>query len=373
MSFTKSVLNSLFRLLPIKKNKILFITDYGENYGGSPKYISETVKDKELGWQRVWAVQNPSIITDDSVTKIRYNANEFLYHFATAGIIITNNRLAHDQHKRKGQIYIQTWHNFLSLKKIGQDTAHFLTAEEIKRQKNDSAQIDYLLVGSKVNQSHFEEAFWFNGKVLTLVTPRIDPLIKMDEAIVEKVRRRFRMVKKDHILLYAPSYRQSNNYKNYIADFTPIQNALAKKFGGRWKVLVRLAPQLKNESRSIIKNKNVQHASLYPDLQELLMAADFLVTDYSSLVFDSLITQKPALLYQPDLSELTSEECSLYYRPGELPFLYAKSAEEIVRNIKDYDEMTYRQKIEDFFSKVNSYEKGNASEKVVEFLRTVIR
>lgn len=364
----KNLLYRLFTFLPLKKNKIIFWGYYGSQYGCSPKYISEYIVSNEPSFDVVWATLDNAMVMDD-VKRVKYASLKFWYELATSKFIITNYRFGLDMDKREGQIYIQTWHSSLRLKKIEKDAETYLPPNYIQQAKRDSKKIDYLLSGCQESTRIFRSSFWYDGDILEIGTPRIDPIIESNGHRVETIKQQLGLDKNMKILLYAPTFRKSGDYSCYLDDFDTIINALETKMGGKWKVIVRLHPHLMHRAEEIIKNKNVINGSSFQDIQELLIVADFLITDYSSLMFDFLFSKKPVLLYLPDLKHYLENERELYYKVEDLPFLKAYNREDIVDSVNNFDSNNYLQGLSNFEKKIGSFEKGTASKELVSFLK----
>lgn len=108
--------------------------------------------------------------------------------------------------------------------------------------------------------------------------------------------------------------------------------------------------------------------SKYPDMQELLAAADLLITDYSSCMFDMAIARKPCILYVPDLHEYIEHERGLYFDLRELPFPLAETMDELREVIRSFNRERYLDKVDAFLSRIGSFEDGNAAKRVCEFI-----
>jgi CDP-glycerol glycerophosphotransferase len=365
----KKIFYRLLCLLPIKKNKIIFWGYYGAQYGCSPKYISEYIVANEPSFDVVWGTLNPSAIKDENVRKVKFASLRFWYEFATAKFIVTNYRFGMDMKTRSSQVYIQTWHSSLRLKKIEKDAASYLPENYVCQAQRDSKYIDYLISGCEESTRIFKQSFWYNGKILEIGTPRIDPIIKNENLKLQEIKDKLGLNSNEKVLLYAPTFRKSSDYSCYLRDFADIVKSLENKMGGRWKVVVRLHPHLINKADEIIKNKDVINGSSYNDIQELLMVTDFLITDYSSLMFDFLFSKNPVLLYLPDLHDYLKNERELYYDVEELPFLKAFDQEDIINRIQRFDSTKYVSNLSDFEERIGSFEKGTASNQLVSILK----
>lgn len=361
---------NLFKFFPIRRKKILLFSYYGAQYGDSPKYICQFLIQSEKDWDIVWAFTDLSVTDEQKIRKVKYFSLRFFYELATSQFIVTNFRLPREIKKRKNQFYIQTWHSSLRLKMIEKDAEEHLAPSYIEMAKEDSKKIDFLLAGCTDSKRIFEESFWYNGEILEIGTPRIDPLINSAPEKEKSIKKQLGVKEGNKVLFYAPTFRKGNNYESYIRNFDFIIKALEQAWGGEWTVLARLHPHLMNKSGEVFKDSQINDVTKYPDVQELLMISDFLVTDYSSMMFDFLFTKKPVLLFLPDLDFYLKNERNLYYDVEDLPFLKAYHTSEIEKILNNFDEESYHQNSANFIKKIGSFEDGKASLRLIEILKT---
>lgn len=361
----------VFRLLPIKRNKILFIGYYGSQYGCSPKYLSQYFSENDKDLKLIWAFTQPQKYNIENITAIRYYSLRYFYELATSKVIITNYRLPEYFKKRNKQFYIQTWHSSLRLKMIENDAVNTLPESYVKMAKYDSSQIDLLLSGCKFSSEIFKRAFWYNGEIFECGTPRCDILFQQNESIIKSIKDRIGIKSDDKILLYAPTFRKGNNLSAYDIDFNRILNELNQQ--GNWKVLIRLHPHLQDYSSELVKNNDsIIDVTKYDDIQELLLISDLLISDYSSLMFDFAITKKPCVLYTSDLEEYLKKDRNLYFNINELPFPICRNNSELIETIKAFDIEKYINALNKFHLKIGSFEDGNASKRVYEKVIKII-
>ena len=129
---------------PIKRNKIILWADSFKHFGCSPKYIAlYLIKNYPNTFDLVWVFEESVDIPDDmpkAIRVVRYFSIDYLKELHTAKFVICNMRTgqAHMWHKRSDQIYIQTWHSSLRLKKIEGDALDNLDENYVKYAKEDS-------------------------------------------------------------------------------------------------------------------------------------------------------------------------------------------------------------------------------------------
>ncbi|OKL36560.1 CDP-glycerol glycerophosphotransferase family protein [Domibacillus mangrovi] len=355
----------IFNCLPIKKNKLFFFSYYGSQYGCSPKYITDYIikhypKDQ---FDIVWAfndLESKKHIT--SFRKVKIMSLQYFYELCTSKIVITNFRTTDMYVKRKNQYYIQTWHSSLRLKQIEKDAEDSLPPHYVKMAKKDSLKCDLLLSGCQYSTDIFKRSFWYEGEVFEHGTPRNDILYQGNASKRKEILSMLNVPTSSKILLYAPTFRKGNNMDIYNLDYAQIAHQLKSRFGGEWIILVRLHPHLISKSNQLLRGENVIDATIFDDVQELLLIADVLITDYSSLMFDFQLTNRPCFLYVPDVKEYVSQERDLYFELRELPFLIAKSKEDLLEKIGAFHHDEYKGKIIDFSDRIGSFEEGKACE-----------
>ncbi len=366
----KKAVYALARMLPVRRKTILFFSCYGAEYGGSPKYLSEyfTVHAPEL--EIVWAF-SPAVRRRPDVRTVRYGSAAYYLTLATAGVIITNYRMTAEFRKRRSQKYIQTWHSSLRLKMIEKDAEKTLLPEYVKMAKRDSSQIDLLPVGSFRSEQIFRRSFWYKGDYLQCGTPQCDIFFRSGPSD-RGVREYFGIGKCKRILLYAPTFRHGLGTLAYRLDPELLMQSVNERFGGDWVILFRLHPHMRNGRFSGLFDRSfVYDASSYDDTQELLLAADMLITDYSSLMFDFMLTRKPCCLYISDRSDYVANDRALYFDIDELPFPSARDDAELSRAIVGFDCGTYARRCEEFLrDKAGSWENGTACHQILERVRS---
>ena len=356
-----------FRHMPVDRDKVLFFSYYGEQYSGSPKYISRYLAGHS-DRKQVWAFTDCTKHHMKHALTVRFGHAAYYYHLATAGTIVTNYRMTEEFEKRKGQKYIQTWHSSLRLKRIEKDAEDTIPENYIRMAKKDSAQIDYLLAGSGKSRDIFRRAFWYDGPIVPTGTPQCDILFGKNRKITDRVRAHYGIPADGKIVLYAPTFRKNHDTSVYDLDTEKLRESLADRFGGRWYVLMRLHPHLIGKLDCFSYTETVLQATDYQDVQELLAAADFLVTDYSAIMFDFSVTRRPCCLYAPDLSAYTEADRKLYFEIGDLPFPCCLTNDELAGTIRSFDETEYAGRLDEFLTSIGSYDDGRACARVLDLI-----
>jgi CDP-glycerol glycerophosphotransferase len=365
ISYFKIILYYVFRIFPVQNNKIFIQNFLGKGYGDNPKYIVEEILRRELNYILVWAVKPEFSKELPGIIKtVRFNGILSIYEEVTAKIWIDNCRKESYVRKRKEQYYVQTWHGVISLKKVEKDCEQKLPAHYIKRAKHDSALANLFISDSKFTSDLYRTAFWYNGEILECGSPRYDILIKSNQNIKDKVRKYFHLTDKTRIILYAPTFRDTFSPDVYNINYELILNNLEKHTNEAWVFLTRMHPNISNKSNFIEYNEKVFNANNYNDIQELLLASDMLITDYSTCINEFAFMNKPGFLYISDYEQYKKERDS-YFDLLSLPFPCAYNNSELIQKMINLNNEIYLNSLKEYFIKVGVVKDGNASQKVV--------
>ena len=125
---------------------------------------------------------------------------------------------------------------------------------------------------------------------------------------------------------------------------------------------------MKSKAKVAIRGIDV---SSYPDIQEIMAESDALITDYSSCIYDFVLSKKPGFIYAPDRETYESKR-GLYYSLSETPFPIAENMDDFVREIEDFNNDVYQEKVTEFLKGKECREDGHASEKIAEVIMKVM-
>jgi CDP-glycerol glycerophosphotransferase len=157
----------------------------------------------------------------------------------------------------------------------------------------------------------------------------------------------------------------------FSLDVEKTVQAISKKFNDDWVVIIRLHPWLLNyKDKFTPKGSNIIDATSYSDMQELLVASDILITDYSSCVYDFMLQYKPAFIFATDIKKYDNTR-GLYYPLSSTPFPVAETNDELVEKIENFDYESYKENVAEFLKGKGCIEDGHASERVVELIKSI--
>lgn len=293
------------------------------------------------------------------------------YHAVTAAVWVDNAQSFAQlgfSSKREGQRYVNTWHGSLGIKRL--DTADERFRARVER---TAKLVDAVLVNSDFEEGVFTASLFPQTVKLRVGHPRNDVFFWSDEVrakLRDKVRSELGLSPDEKFALYAPTFREAAFFAD--ASGLCLQNwarALETRFGGRWRIVVRLHPHdAKGLSEGLFSlPPGVQDVSSREDVQELLVAADAGITDYSSWIFDYLLGGGPGFIYAPDKRDYDASR-GFYYPLEDTPFPIAETEEALCANIRTFDSGTYSRRRLEFLRRRGCYEEGRASERVADWL-----
>lgn len=364
--------SSIIRLfVKVDPNIVLCLSYNGLKYSCNPRYITEFLLHRKDSRYRIYWLFNEGVDVSEvpnEVTVIRRDSFKHFIIINKAKFIINNSRTAIRGLywlKRREQRYIMTWHSSNGLKKIEAD-AGVLGKYYVRNAKRDSKLCDLILSGCRFRSEVIRRAFWYENEILERGTPRNDIFFKENSHLVDKVRVHFNLDANVKVVLYAPTFRSSYTLENYDIDWRETILALNKRFESEFVVLYRLHPNFIGRDYMEGMPSNVIDATLYHDMQELLIASDVLITDYSSSMFDYALLRKPCFLYMKDRA---TYDRGNYFEFDELPFPNATDSHTLKLIVDSFDMSQYLRDVDSFQSNViHTFEKGNAAEAVLEWM-----
>lgn len=370
--FIKYVVYNLFAILfPVKTNKIICNNFMGKGYGDNAKYIVDELIKQKVVCDIVWACKPEYAESLPEEVRIVTKWYKTLYEFATAKVWISNIRLPRYLRKRTKQFYIHTWHGGIGLKKVEQDAVNALDKGYVKDAIHDAKQTDLMVANCQFMKELYLKSFWYDGPVFSGGIPKQDILLNKKSVINHDILIKYGL-KGFNLLFYAPTFRKNMTKEVYDIDFNSLINILNKKTNKKWKVIVKLHPNVKNPEEYISFNKNVINVSEHDDINDLYLISDILISDYSSTMFDFMLTNKPVFIFATDIEEYKKDR-DFYLTFEELPFSLATNNNELLKNVESSDEKELIKNYKKFNKKFGVTGKGDSSEKIVEIIKEKIK
>lgn len=374
-SFKRYVYRKVFTKMKIKDDLVILETFFGRNYSDSPKYIFEYMNEHYAGkYKYVWILNKKEKLPYPAVCVKRFSLRYF-YYMAVAKYFVFNVRQPKYIEKRKGTIFLETWHG-TPLKKLAFDMEDNTSASPLYKRDIyiQSRSWDYLIAPNQFSLDVFRSCFMYDGKMLKSGYPRNDILHleeKRQAALTAEIKQELGIPEDKKVILYAPTWRDDEFYGHGQYKFTLELDLalLQKELGDEYVVLLRTHYFIVDSLDLTAFDGFAFNGSTYNDIARLYLISDILITDYSSVFFDYANLRRPMLFFTYDLEKYRDILHGFYIdMEEELPGPMLFTTEEIVDSIRKLPELEdrYREKYDAFYEKYCSWEDGNASKKVVE-------
>ncbi|WP_334146971.1 CDP-glycerol glycerophosphotransferase family protein [Microbacterium sp.] len=339
------------------ENAVFFESFYGRSVGCNPQAIDRELAVRAPGVLRYWSVVDLSVPVPDGAIAVVEGSPEWWRARAAARLLVVNDWLRRRFARKAGQKVLQTWHGTplkrLALHRPGFDPRRM--AAVVK----ESRRWDVLLAQNPYSARILKKAYAFFGRPIWVEGyPRNDALTTGDPAAI---RAALGIEADERVLLYAPTWRDD---RSEMVDFIDAE-LLATQTDA--VVLVR------GHSRTLLQGRDHSGARVidvtgYPETAQLLLAADALITDYSSVMFDFSVTGKPMYFLVPDLDHYRGELRGFYFDLAErAPGPLVRSQDELAEALADAGtEAAYASRYAAWRAQFNARDDGRAAERVVD-------
>lgn len=367
------------RLAPLKKNRVMLVNNLSNKYADNPKYVAEYLdRVYPNQFELVIAVKQPEEYDElrkRGMKVVRVNSAEYFYNAMTSAVLLTNSGGFSYVPLSKRNYVINTWHGGGAYKKCGVDMYNNTTLfrkDLLLRADQTNVFLSTCKRFTEVVSKAMlvpKEIFWEIGM------PRNDMLIHTDEALKERVRAKIGLQKDEKLILFAPTYRkiQDNYFKDsvgisYGVDAERVCKAMETRFGGKWRFAVRYHPCVTN--REDLQVDGMMDLTDYEDMQELLCVADAMINDFSSSMWDFMLTGRPSFLFAVDLDHYV-ETTQVYTPVSEWPFPQSVNNDELEQNILNFDENDYAEACKRHYTDLGGCETGKATELVCQRIHDI--
>jgi CDP-glycerol glycerophosphotransferase len=344
----------------------------GRHYSCNPRAIYEELRRSHPDVECVWVTEEDEFTVPDNGRMVLTGSREHYAALAQARYIVFNDTLPRWFRKREGQTCVQTWHG-TPLKRIGLDVdrpqfASGLIYPDLLRA--DVAHWDLLLSPNEFSTPIFRRAFGYDGEIMESGYPRNDPLHRPGQAErAAAIRARLGLPEGKRVVLYAPTWRDDADRDQgiYRFDLQLDTSAAAAALGDDHVLLVRLHTKaqcnLPQDAGGFVTD--VTH---YPDITDLYLISDVLITDYSSVMFDFAGTGRPMLFFTYDLERYRDTLRGFYFDfEAEAPGPLLRTTGDVIDALRGLDGVAsgYRAAYEAFTGKYCALDDGQAAARVV--------
>lgn len=319
--------------IPIKENFIFYEAFSGLGILDNPRAIFNYLLDNPdtHHYTHVWSVENIEAASDNlkeyseykNVIIVERESTDYYKYLATCQYLITNSTFGYYFEKRKEQVYINTWHG-VPTKYMGYE--HIIErVENARGPARNFLMADYILSANRfMTDIMYKRAYMldglFQGKILELGYPRIDTVLTASKAVTYKRLEALGIDTNKKIILYAPTWK-GTLYNNLDYSVEELKETVHKMSAGINKNQYKIYLRVHYFLYKILADDPDFKDILIPftiDTNELLSIVDILISDYSSIFFDFLVTGRPILFYVPDLKDYKKNR-GLYVPIKKLP------------------------------------------------------
>ena len=343
-------------------DSILFESFQGKVIGDNPYAIFQEVLSRNPSFELLFTVSSKTK-APEGAKGVRHGSIAWLKSLASSKVLVNNTNFPGYFRKRPGQVYIQTWHG-TPLKRLGRDIVDVVpTGSYLRMMDREASYWDYLVSPSAYCSEIFPTTFGYQGTMLETGYPRNDILVNQASKR-DLVRRSLGIADGQQVVLYAPTWRDSE--RTATGNWKPV-NFLPGFLGDNVTVLFRGHTNTHSAHSANVAQGTIEVTG-YRNVAELYLAADVLVTDYSSSMFDFSVTGKPMIFLAPDFDDYVAKR-GFYFNfeqiaPG--PILRDSSFLRKALESIDSQKGEYAQRYLAWQMKFNKLEDGFASKRVVD-------
>lgn len=325
----------------VDPRQVVFESFGGRSYAGSPRAVYEAMlhDPRFAGFRFGWAwrdVGGPAKrladrpVSDDRTEVVRVGSADYYRLFARARVWVTNSIVAPELVPR-AQLYVQTWHG-TGIKRIGLDlsagveAAMNVKAETDDRYRTEAAKINLFVSPSSFGTTVFSGAFGLpptgpQSPFLEIGNPRNDALVRATRADIAAARARLGIPDRVRAVLYAPTFRDDDYIagRGYVFRNPFDLDALQSALGSTCVFLFRTHYLISSAVNLDPYDGFVRDVSDIDEVNDLLLASDVLVTDYSSVCFDYSLLDRPIIFYLHDEDRFRSDLRGFYFPVEDLP------------------------------------------------------
>lgn len=352
---------------PIEPNLAVFAAYWYRGYACNPRAVYEKLQEL-LPWVRgVWIVDRkhaPSFPAD--VPHVIAGTRDYYRVLARAKYFVNNANFPNEVVKRPGTIHVQTHHG-TPLKTMGLDLRNAFVAGsrmDFDRLLARTARWDYMVSSNAFSTAIWERVTPGDYETLEVGYPRNDVLVSANDADVARIRGELGIAPGAQAILFAPTHRE------YRKEYLPTADVerLADELGDDFVVMVRTHYFYGDRSRAErAAGRRVLDVSGHPLVEELCLAADVLITDYSSIMFDYAVLDRPIVVHAPDWDEYRRLRGTYFDLFAEPPGVVTTTDEELIAAFRSgavWSDDAARLRAA-FREKFCSLDDGGAAERVV--------
>lgn len=382
----RRLFNLVATVFPVRQHVVLFEAFNGKIPSDNPLYVYQALRTVHPEWKLVWGVKRDLV----EGAKQKYPEMIIVPRFSikwlkvapVAEFWILNARMPYWLKKNRRTTYVQTWHG-TPLKRLGIDIHNVSmpgtnTNDYRHNFATESKRWDYLIAPNEFSKKIFSRAFVFNNQFLDYGYPRNDRLVHQanDYKVIAKIKEKIVGNKKGRTILYAPTWRDDFFVRQGTYKMTlPFSLANFVNLLGEDDVLIIRPHYLVAASINIKGFEKKVRICVDEDINDLYLISDLLITDYSSVMFDYAILNRPMLFYPYDLAHYQDEIRGFYFDYNKVPGPVVTDEASFYEQIKVFLSKGlfsgYLERLGDFRKKFTTWERGTSSERVVKLIENI--
>jgi CDP-glycerol glycerophosphotransferase len=356
------------------REAVVYSSFAGRQYSDNPRAIHEELVRRGAPLEHLWVVRDGQCRVPPSATVVRERSREYFEALGRARYVVTNDYLPPWFTRRPDQVCLQTWHG-TPLKRLGLDIPEQRKSMRRAKQRwsEQAANWQYVLSPNRFSTPIMRDAYAVEGEMLETGYPRDDALAGSERDLAEsRVRRQLGLPDTARVVLYAPTYRDNivDGRGRYRLDLHLDLDRLRRAGGPDTVILIRKHHRV-SDLVPETGDGLVRDVSSYPDGTELLLAADVLVTDYSSMMFDFANTGRPMLFFTYDLDTYEHQVRGFYFDfAGTAPGPLLETTDQLAAALSEVDAVRaqYAERYREFVSTFCELDDGRAAARVVDRL-----
>jgi CDP-glycerol glycerophosphotransferase len=360
-----AVYNNVLTRLPIRRNTIVFESHLGKQYSDNPKYIYEALRESGAKYTAIWSyATSPSGFPKDAKL-VQRGSWPYYLALARARYWVDNQGFPREAVKRPQTTYIQTWHGS-AFKLMGVDAPETKRSTRAQRARLQEMvdRFDHFLVRSEHDAQTLVKGLGVRAELIRSGYPRNDALVNGGDAAA--LRKKLKLTDGRKVVLYAPTFRTGPNGKPEKRFEVPFDlEDFARQLGETHILLVRphylstvvVPPSLSGTVRNV--------ADVH-DVTSLLLLTDALVTDYSSVMFDYALLDRPMVMFTPDLDAYVRSRGAYFDLAESAPGPVVTEPEQLFAALGDLERDTHAKQRREFVERFGEYDQGTAAKQVVE-------
>nr|WP_279592753.1 CDP-glycerol glycerophosphotransferase family protein [Lentilactobacillus kefiri] len=365
---------------PYDNTTIIFESFGGRQVSDSPYAIYKVFKTLYPGINMIWSIDRSQkkFCKENQIAYVVRRTNKWVRVLEKSQFWISNARFPSWVKKPNYVTYIQTWHG-TPLKNLGLDIENVsmpgtTTAKYHKNFVREANRWDALVSPNDYSTQIFRSAFGFNNQILKIGYPRNDELINTQPQDIDAIKEQLGIPLDKKVVMYAPTYRDNQFAEKgkYTFELPFDLDDFRKSFGDDTVLILRMHYLISNALDISDYSDFVYDYSNYPNISDLYLVSDLLITDYSSVFFDYAYLKRPILFYPYDY-HLYKEELRGFYLNYEkdLPGKIAKNSKQLLEEINHalaHPDMSANQKFMNFYNRFCAINDGLSSLKVVNYV-----